>query len=306
MQAMVKMSAKSASDVSQLEASLAGRLAVLARTHDLFVSESSDRIPILQIILAEMAATQVPPERFKVQGRTELALQAKTAESATLILHELITNARRHGALSNDTGRITLRIEPQGEKEARIVWTESNGPKVAFPKHEGFGLNIMQTALGVDGDVKMEYRLDGIQCTIDLRSSRPRPVMEMARTTVVPQEKPDLTGKRILILEDEALIALSLEMTLTDEGAEVVGPFSSSSQALTALDEDIDAAILDVNLGRTTSLDVAHRLKERGVPFVFVTGDGDWHQVSEAFPDVPVLDKPIRELEVVMNLGRVL
>lgn len=306
LQAMVRLTGDRAPDVKTFAETLDGRLAALGRTHDLFVRRDNHRVPLVQIILAEMAAMSIPPDRFRIVGETEFALHSKTAESATLIVHELITNALRHGAFSTPKGRVQIRIAPQSESGAFITWTESAGPTVRPPRRDGFGLNIMQTALGADGRVSIEYRPEGIVCEIELLASRPQPTMDIARTTVLPVEMPNLKGNRILVLEDEALIALSLEMTLSDEGVTVVGPFSSAAQAMEAIDDGIDAAVLDVNLGRNTSLDVAQRLAKMGKPFVFVTGDGDWHRVANTFPDVPILEKPIREVDVVVSLGRVL
>ncbi|APX89553.1 hypothetical protein BV394_07365 [Brevirhabdus pacifica] len=306
LRAMVQLTAERATGVKAFAKVLGDRLAALGRTHDLFVSRGSFPVPLVQIVRAEMAAMDIRPDRFTIEGDTDFALHSKTAESATLVLHELVTNARQHGAFSTNKGRVRISIESRKEGVARIIWTEVWGPRVARPTEYGFGARILDTALGQDGTVKMDYKPDGLVCTIDLVASRPRPTMDVARTTVMPVEMPDLKGKRVMVLEDEALIALSLEMTLTDEGVVVLGPFSSVDDAKAAMKGEVDAAILDVNLGRDTSLDVAQTLTTRGVPFVFLTGDGDWHRVANTFPDVPVLEKPIREVDVVVSLGRVL
>jgi DNA-binding response OmpR family regulator len=82
-----------------------------------------------------------------------------------------------------------------------------------------------------------------------------------------------LTNKRVLVVEDEILVALLVEDMLADAGCVVVGPFSRVPQALAAAKtEPIDIALLDVNVAGEMVFPVAHALEERGIPFLFVTG----------------------------------
>lgn len=110
--------------------------------------------------------------------------------------------------------------------------------------------------------------------------------------------------KRVLILEDEPLIALDLRYACEDVGIEprVV---ASSRQALDALagDEPIDGAVLDVNLGRGETCEaVAKILKERGVPFVLNTGDLNRAGEYLRGMDAPILSKPSAADAVVAKL----
>jgi CheY-like chemotaxis protein len=85
----------------------------------------------------------------------------------------------------------------------------------------------------------------------------------------------NLLGKRVLVLEDEALIAAMVEDMLTDLGIVVVGPVATIERGLSlAQTEDLDAALLDVNIRSARVYPVADALKERGVPVVFATGYG--------------------------------
>lgn len=99
-----------------------------------------------------------------------------------------------------------------------------------------------------------------------------------------------LAGKRILVVEDEFLLALDAAASLEACGAEVVGPAHSIERALAlAAAETLDAAMLDVNIKGANSLAIALALERRGVPIVYATGYGakpqDW-------PAGPVIDKP--------------
>ena len=107
-----------------------------------------------------------------------------------------------------------------------------------------------------------------------------------------------LAGKRILVVEDEMLVATNLQDTLTDLGAVVIGPAMQVDEAMElATNEDFDVAILDVNLNGTRSYAVAELLQRRSVPFIFATGYG--HVLgSESFRNVPTLAKPYRTQEL--------
>ena len=105
-----------------------------------------------------------------------------------------------------------------------------------------------------------------------------------------------LTGKRVLVVEDEALVAMLVEDELRDAGAEVLGPAPTVDHALrlieaAAADGGISAAVLDINLGGRHVAPVADRLAALGVPFLFATGYGARRDVA-GHDAAPVLEKP--------------
>jgi CheY-like chemotaxis protein len=106
-------------------------------------------------------------------------------------------------------------------------------------------------------------------------------------------EPPATAGLRILLVEDEAMVAMIIEDTLNDLGCEIVGPMSNIERALAAArtTERIDGAFLDVNLRGELVYPVAEALAARGVPFAFVTGYGE-KGIDARFRDAPVLSKP--------------
>jgi CheY-like chemotaxis protein len=113
-------------------------------------------------------------------------------------------------------------------------------------------------------------------------------------------------AKRILVVEDEPIVALSLQDTLEDLGFVVVGPaFRVASALVLARGEAIDAAILDVNMAGEDSYGIAEALRARGIPYLFATGYG--RQGLEAGHEhVPVLQKPYREAQVSAGLAALL
>jgi CheY-like chemotaxis protein len=100
--------------------------------------------------------------------------------------------------------------------------------------------------------------------------------------------------KRVLVVEDESLVAILVEDLVADLGCEVVGPVSNAVEARAAATAaPIDFALLDVNLGNgETSFEAADILLARGVPFAFVTGSGAGG-VRADLRHLPILDKPI-------------
>ena len=116
----------------------------------------------------------------------------------------------------------------------------------------------------------------------------------------------DAGDKRILIVEDEPIVAIALQDMLEGLGFAVVGPAFRVAPALRlADDEQIDAAILDVNMGDGDSFGVAERLRARGIPYLFATGYGR-EGLDAAHAEAAVLQKPYRESQVEEALRRLL
>lgn len=115
-----------------------------------------------------------------------------------------------------------------------------------------------------------------------------------------------LSGKVILLVEDEAMLAMELQFALEDAGAEVVGPALTlgSALSLVAQEGDIDGAILDVDIGGVDVFPVAQALELRGVPFVFHTGHGERVQLNTMFPAAPVITKPVPSDKLIVALCR--
>jgi DNA-binding NtrC family response regulator len=115
---------------------------------------------------------------------------------------------------------------------------------------------------------------------------------QMVAETAEQEQALDLTGKRVLLIEDEYYIADELRRTLEAVGAKVVGPISTLSAAHEALDEGaFDCAVIDLNLHGQSALPIADRLLDGGKSFAIATGYGSTG-VPDRFNDVPRLEKP--------------
>jgi CheY-like chemotaxis protein len=105
------------------------------------------------------------------------------------------------------------------------------------------------------------------------------------------------SARRVLVVEDEAIVAIFLEELLTDLGHEVTGVVSHLKEAMArANDQNFDLAILDVHLAGEDVFPFADALAARGIPFVFTTGLGN-HGIPERLRDRPTLQKPFRPEE---------
>jgi CheY-like chemotaxis protein len=114
-----------------------------------------------------------------------------------------------------------------------------------------------------------------------------------------------LTGKRILIVEDEFIVAAMAQDMLTELGATVIGPANTIAMGLClARTDTIDAAVLDVNMDGDRIDPVAEVLSARSIPIVFATGYGDG-ALGRAH-EAPILDKPYTQEQLVNALARAL
>jgi two-component SAPR family response regulator len=116
-----------------------------------------------------------------------------------------------------------------------------------------------------------------------------------------------LDGRRILVVEDESLVAMELEDVLDRERCRVIGPAQSVADALRLIErEPPDAALVDLDLGGQQSTPVAAALKDRHVPFVLVTGHDVRRMNEPELQDVPWLSKPVDRSELTRTLAQVL
>jgi len=119
-----------------------------------------------------------------------------------------------------------------------------------------------------------------------------------------------LKGQRILVAEDEVLVAMMMEDTIIDAGGMVLGPVVSVHDALSLLDAaqadgGVSAAVINLRLGQHSTTRLADALTEQGVPFIYATGYGTHHDL-DAHQEVPVLDKPYNPAELVESLESLL
>ena len=165
--AMISMSSRKASDVGRFGRALEGRVAALSRTHDLLVENADQLFSPRTIIEGELAAFEDVADRVTVKVSGRPRLEGNVAEGFTLVVHELLTNAIAHGALSSPAGRVAMDIEKTAGG-MQLVWEESGGPPVEPDIQPGFGTRMMSIVLGGAGQVEFDYRPEGLRCVVTI------------------------------------------------------------------------------------------------------------------------------------------
>ena len=170
-QSIASQTMRTASDLEEAGTSLSGRLLSLAKAHDILTQENWSGADLGGIVASSIAA-QEDSGRVELSGPT-VRLPPNLALSLALVIHELTTNAIKYGALSNDSGRVsvgwTLEFGPKMH-HLHIEWREIDGPHVASSERKGFGTRMMERIFdpGSEGTVVVSFREQGVVCTIEL------------------------------------------------------------------------------------------------------------------------------------------
>ncbi|MGB7771321.1 MAG: response regulator [Pseudolabrys sp.] len=277
---------------------LDGRIGALSNAHRLLAGSRWEGADLTRLVEEEFAPYRASGnERVKSRGPNVL-LPPATAQTIALALHELATNAAKYGALSVDPGYVELTWQTEPGK-LELVWTESGGPQIGPPDRRGYGSRAIVAGIErqLGGLVNFDWQASGLRCTLcvpheDTSDPSKRNVFK-THLDVPLQVASDVGDKRVLLVEDEPLVSMMLADMLSAFGHKVDGPYSRFSDAmLAAKTSNLQAGILDVNLGGEKTYAVADILTDRKIPFAFVTGYGPDSIVS-AFSHAPVLQKPI-------------
>lgn len=281
-----------------------GRIHALARAHNQITDDHWGPAPIQALIDAEAAAFLADrPDRIRTEGGFVL-LNPQAYSTMALVIHELVTNSAKYGSLS-ESGRVTISWNRDETGDLLIDWCEEGGPPVTTPSRKGFGTTIIDRSVPYDlgGEASVDYASDGLRARFriparhvgEAKGDR-TPVIKYPRPAVGhPVEPPRqvLTGETVLLVEDSLIIALDAEDVLERLGAESVMTASSVAAALKAIENSRPTlAMLDINLGDSTSYPVADRLAELGTPFLFASGYGEQAQLPEQHGQRSVLQKP--------------
>ncbi|GBQ58283.1 response regulator receiver:GAF [Komagataeibacter swingsii DSM 16373] len=279
---------------------LRGRIRALALAHDQAVRSEGGGL-LRALLDAELAPYR---ERcFVTCDGPPIWLTGRALSVLALVVHELATNAVKYGALAHARGRLDITWSQDAAADGwRISWRESGGPGIAPPVRRGFGSVLIERGFPheLGGRAHVNYRPGGLEVVMDLpaRHISPAPPAQ-ARDAPAPAAPPTpgkektVTDADILLVEDQFLIAMEAEWAIEESNLGQVRTVASVYEALTAIRDRVpDVAILDVNLGDESSIEVAHMLRARGVPFIFATGYADRTMIPPELWDVPVERKP--------------
>jgi PAS domain S-box-containing protein len=166
---MVSLTARSAKDTKDMAASLRGRLSALSRAHELVQPPSTTEqfsgagIPLDQLIGAVLAPYKDTHKDIVVEG-PDVRVGSQTTTGLALVLHELATNAAKHGCLSCPEGQLLIRWTI-GHDKVDLDWAETNGPPIEqAPTFEGFGTQLTQRSIAgqLGGTLDREWRHEGL------------------------------------------------------------------------------------------------------------------------------------------------
>jgi PAS domain S-box-containing protein len=284
-----------------------GRIQSLARAHSMLSAATWRGAMLADLIQDQLRLGALDESRLDVSG-PEVGLSPQLALHLALILHELVTNANKYGAMSHSAGRIAV-FWTVDDARLCLSWVEKGGAAVKAATRRGFGTTLIeQSAKAQGGEAHASYRAEGIAWDIALVLSEDAPpaadvgigadtVSHSLGAPVAP--KPDvLSGARILVVEDEPMVALELVALLEDKGARVVGPAGSLEHALELIAADrYDGALLDANLNGMAVDEAAAALTRLGVPFVFISGYGA-ESLPRAFASAPHVQKPFTPTQI--------
>ena len=281
--------------------SFSGRLQALAKLHTLLTQTNMRGTDLSELIASQVRLGSPDEDRVSVNGPF-LFLGPQEANHLGMVLHELTTNARKYGALSAMGGRLAVswEVRTNGGRGLLMQWMESKGPKVRAPDARGFGMTLIEQTVRVHGgEVSMHFAEDGLKCRIDWplaetpQETVSTATMQFGDSSIVPTRvSPSLTGKRILIVEDEPLVAMDMQSMLSAAGCVPVGPAGTLREAKRLLaTEKCDAALVDVNLKGQPIEGLLPLLRQEGVPFAFVTGYGP-KVLSKTFEETVTISKP--------------
>jgi PAS domain S-box-containing protein len=312
-QALAQQTARQTTSLESFLSNFAGRLKALGSANELLTAARWRGAAVDHLVSAELGA--LAPGQTSWDG-PELFLTPRAANALSLALHELATNAVKFGALASESGHVEVYWNRTADGGFELVWTESGGPRVFPPSRRGFGSTLLEQVTGreLNGGTSVEYRPAGVHARLRAGQAavapRPETVPEApsaraAETIVAASGPADLRGSRVLIVEDAVLLALELETSLSEAGAEVIGPAYELEEAMALLDRPIDAAVLDANLNGRSVTPVAEALARRNVPFVFATGYGETGGAPGGF-DAPVIRKPYDVTQVAAAVAELL
>lgn len=285
-----------------------GRIRAMARAHTLLSETRWEGADLTRLVNEELEPYRAN-ERIRVAGPA-VAILPTVAQNFALAVHELATNAAKYGALSAPGGGLTV-TWGLDDQTLTLVWIETGGPAVKRPERMGFGTKVIEASIRrqLGGDVVKEWPPGGLRATITIPSSHfSAPVLQTPQLACRPADDSapvaarQFPGRRILVVEDEPLVALMMAEMIRDLGAEVLGPFGSLRDALAADVSGLDAAVLDVNVGGDLVYPLAEKLQAFGTPMLFLTGY-DAKSIDQRFRNGGLLTKPIDESELAACLA---
>jgi two-component sensor histidine kinase len=286
-----------------------GRIRAMASAHNLLSETRWRGADLVRLVNEELAPYRLVKDRIRVRG-PQVDIMPTVAQNLALAIHELATNAAKYGALVEQGGKLDVEWR-FADGELVFEWDEVASRPITAPQREGFGSRVIKSSIEgqLKGAVETAWRETGLRLTMRI------PAEHFAQKTgaasraqaeaPAPAPLERIRARRILILEDEPLVAMMMAEFIEDLSGTVIGPFASIREASAGLNGELDAALLDVNVGSELAYPIAEELARLGIPVIFVTGY-QANSIDPRFAQAPVLTKPIEQSELAGALARIL
>ena len=294
---LVTQSKNSATSLEDFASVLGGRIQALARAHDQITSLSWAPVALRSLVESEAGAYLGSRAGRVHMGGPDVALDPKAFATLALVVHEMMTNSAKYGALADSAGQVEVAWRLDQGGRLIIEWTESGGPPVKPPSRRGFGTTLIERSIPFDlnGDAELRFDLLGVRARFVVPANYVQPMRPVAKSVQADEGKPEranLTGTA-LVVEDNLIIAMSAEVILLELGARHVETAASVAEALKSIERIKPSfALLDLNLGGENSIAVGKKLAELKVPFLFATGYGERAPIPAELGFAPVIQKP--------------
>jgi two-component sensor histidine kinase len=154
-----------------IKAAIQGRIQALSNVHTLLAKSRWVGADLRALVVDELNPyCGQSGSRATIDG-TPTTLKPQSAQLIAMVLHELTTNAVKYGALSVPTGRVGVEWSHAANGKLVLRWTETGGPPVKPPTREGFGTRVLDRAIRaqLEGDIRFDWRAEGLACEIELR-----------------------------------------------------------------------------------------------------------------------------------------
>lgn len=167
-QAMISLSVAARTDLGDFATTMKERLVSLVRAHALSEQVRYGGASLRQVLADELVPYIYDRHDVAALEGPDVLLDASAVTAFSMIVHELVTNATKYGALSVSPGRISIRWRDDGQGTVHLEWKESGGPVVEPPRRRGFGSQLLSRTveLQVGGTAQVEFEPDGVRCSM--------------------------------------------------------------------------------------------------------------------------------------------
>jgi PAS domain S-box-containing protein len=179
---------ETSSSMSHFVAALDGRIRSMATAHELLSTRQWKGVPMAELIRREFAA-YASDSNTKIDG-PEVMLNAEAGQAMATVIHELVTNAAKYGALSTPSGHVSVQWyrKLNGSAQFVVIWQEAGGPRVEAPRKSGYGTGVVRDLIPYEfgGTVDLSFASEGVRCRLEMPFDR------------ISSDSPDMSGSERL------------------------------------------------------------------------------------------------------------